>query len=172
MAAPPIRIRPEHPHDAAAVRRVHEAAFGRADEADLVDRLRSRAGTYLALVAVDAGEVVGHIAFSPVTLDPPHPALSALGLAPMAVVPDRQRHGVGAALVRAGLAACRDAGAGAVFVLGHPDYYPRFGFRPAASAGVGNAYGAPPEAFMVAELAPGALDGVAGTAVYDPALAG
>ena len=167
-----MEVRPEEPGDAPAVRRVNEAAFERADEADLVDRLRGQASRYLALVAVDEGEVVGHVAFSPVTFHPPRPALSAFGLAPMAVRPDRQRDGVGSALVRAGLAACQEAGAGAIVVLGHPDYYPRFGFEPAASHGIGNEYGAPPEAFMVLELAPGTLGGVSGTAVYDPALAG
>jgi putative acetyltransferase len=90
----------------------------------------------------------------------------------MAVVPGRQRSGVGSALVRAGLAACRAAKAEAVFVLGHPNYYPRFGFEPAAARGIGNEYGAPPEAFMVLELVPGALSGVSGTAVYDSSLAG
>lgn len=165
-------IRPEEPADADAVRRVHEAAFGRPDEADIVDRLRDHAAPYLALVATEGGVVVGHIAFSPVTLDPPQPELSAFGLAPMAVTPDRQRSGVGGALVRAGLAACRAAGADAVFVLGHPDYYPRFGFVPAAPLGIRDAYGAPAEAFMVLERTPGVLDGVRGTAHYHSALSG
>lgn len=167
----PIQVRPEHPADADAVRRVTRAAFGRPDEADLVDRLRQRAEGYLALVAVEAGEVVGHVAFSRVTVDPPGQALAAVGLAPMAVRPDRQRCGVGSALVRAGLAACREAGAEAVFVLGDPAYYPRFGFRPAADSEIGNEYGAPREAFMALELVPGALDGVAGTARYDSVFA-
>jgi putative acetyltransferase len=167
-----MEIRPEEPDDDSAVRRVNEAAFERTDEADLVDRLRDRAASYLALVAVEGGAVVGHIAFSRVTMDPPQPALSALGLAPMAVLPSRHWSGIGSALVREGLAACRATGADAVFVLGHPEYYPRFGFRSAASYGIGNEYGAPPAAFMVIELAPGALDGVRGTARYDPALAG
>lgn len=167
-----MEIRPETLDDAPAVRRVNEVAFGHPDEADLVDRLRDRAGSYLAFVAVDEDEVIGHIAFTPVTVDPPGPAFSALGLAPMAVVPGRQRGGVGSALVREGLAACRAAGVDAVFVLGHPDYYPRFGFEPAAARGIGNEYGAPAEAFMVLELAADALSGVTGTARYDPALAG
>jgi putative acetyltransferase len=167
-----MEIRREMPVDKPAVRRVHEAAFGRPDEADVVDRLRESAGSYLSLVALDGGEVIGHIAFSPVTMSPPHPALSALGLAPTAALPSFQRRGVGSALVREGLEACRRAGAGAVFVLGHPDYYPRFGFEPAAAHGIGNAYGAPPEAFLAIELTSGALRDVTGTALYDPALAG
>lgn len=167
-----MEIRPERPDDVSAVRRVNEAAFKRPDEADIVDRLRAHAASYLALVAVDEGEVVGHIAFSPVAMSPSEPALSALGLAPMAVLPTHQRSGVGSALVWEGLEACREAGADAVFVLGHPGYYPRFGFESTATRGIGNVYGAPPEAFMVVELTPGALDGVVGTALYDPALAG
>ena len=167
-----MTIRPEAHADHAAVRRVNEAAFGQPDEADLVDRLRDRAVAYLALVAEDGGVVVGHIAFSPVRLEPPRPGLAAWGLAPMAVLPDRQRGGVGSALVHAGLAACRDAGADAVFVLGHPDYYPRFGFRPAAAWDLRDTYGAPPEAFMALELTPGALDGAGGVAHYDAALDG
>lgn len=141
-----MEIRPETSDDIPAVRRVHEAAFERPDEADIVDRLRDRAARYLALVAVSEGEIVGHIAFSPVIMSPPHPSLSALGLAPMAVLPAHQQRGVGATLVREGLEACRDTGTDAVFVLGHPDYYPRFGFESAAARGIGNAYGAPPEA--------------------------
>lgn len=148
-----MEIRPEQPDDVAAVRRVNEAAFGRPDEANLVDRLRERATTYLALVAVDGGDVIGHIAFSRITMRPPQPALSTLGLAPMAVLPARQRSGVGSALVRAGLAACRQAGADAVFVLGHPTYYPRFGFRPAATHGIGNEFGARRAAGFLLRLA-------------------
>ena len=165
-----IEIRTETAADRAAVRRVNEAAFGQPEEADLVDRIRERAAGYLGLVATEAGEVVGHIAFSPVEIDG-HPGVSVWGLAPMAVRPDRQRAGVGSRLVRAGLAACRAEGEEAVVALGHPAYYPRFGFASAAGRGIGNEYGAPPEAFMVLDLVPGALDGVAGTARYDPALA-
>lgn len=165
-------IRPERPSDRDAVWQLNKAAFERADEADLVDRLRDRAADYLALVAIDDDTIVGHIAFSRVTLDPPRPDLSAAGLAPMAVAPGRQRKGTGAALVLEGLAECRRRGVHAVFVLGHPDYYPRFGFEPAAPLGIDNEYGAPPEAFMVQLLLAGCLDGIAGTARYDPALAG
>ena len=167
-----MEVRPEAPADRAAVRRVHEAAFGRPDEADIVERLRARAVPYLGLAAVRDGAVVGHIAFSPVTLEPARPGLDVRGLAPMAVLPAHQRAGVGSALVRAGLAACRRDGAAAVVVLGHPDYYPRFGFRPASTFGLHSTYDAPDEAFMALELTSGALDGVRGTAHYHPALEG
>jgi putative acetyltransferase len=165
-----LEIRPEEAGDHAAVRHVNEDAFGRPDEADLVDRLRAQADPYLGLVAVEGGEVVGHIAFSPVTLEPPGREIAALGLAPMAVLPAHQRAGVGTALVRGGLAAARRAGFDAVVVLGHPAYYPRFGFRPVPDLRC--TYDAPPEAFMALALAPGALDGAAGTVHYHPALAG
>ena len=167
-------IRPERAGDAPAVRAVTAAAFGRSDEADLVERLRRVPG-YLGLVAVSSaslragseGAVVGHVAFTPVALEAAPSRL--YGLAPMAVAPERQRRGVGTALVLEGLGACRRAGVDAVFVLGHPAYYPRFGFRVAP---VGNEYGAPPEAFMALELTAGALEGVSGTVRYDRAFAG
>ena len=164
-----MEIRLETAGDADAVRALNRAAFGRDDEADIVDRLRERGAGYLALVVQADGEIVGHIVFSRVTLDPPVSDVSAVGLAPMAVAPEQQRRGIGSALVRAGLHACRAADHDAVFVLGHPTYYPRFGFAP--SANVHDTYGAPPEAFMALALRLGALDGVVGTAHYDPALA-
>ncbi|MEL6616594.1 MAG: N-acetyltransferase, partial [Bacteroidota bacterium] len=132
-------------------------------------RLRERAEPYLALVAEDGGEVVGHIAFTPVTVEG---ASGVMGLAPMAVAPGRQRQGIGSALVRAGLDACREAEATAVVVLGHPDYYPRFGFAPARTFGLSDAYGAPPEAFLALEIAPGALDAASGVVHYHDAFAG
>lgn len=164
-----MTVRPETPADAEAVRALTAAAFGQPDEADLVDRLRETPG-YLALVAVEAGEVVGHIAFSPVTLDPPGPDVR--GLAPMAVAPGRQRKGIGSALVREGLEACRADGAAAVVVLGHPAYYPRFGFAPGPPRGITCEYDVPDEAFMVVELRPGALAGTEGVVHYGPAFGG
>ena len=165
-----MTVRPEAPADAAAVRAVTEAAFGQPDEADLVGRLRAVPG-YLALVAEVDGEVVGHVAFTPVALDPPA-SVDVRGLAPMAVAPGRQRAGVGSALVRAGLAACRADGAEAVVVLGHPEYYPRFGFAPGPPRGIACEYDVPAEAFMVLDLVPGALDGTEAVVRYDPAFGG
>ncbi len=165
-------IRPEQPEDRDDVWHVNRDAFDRDDEADLVDRLRAQAPGYLGLVAVDDGAVVGHIAFTPVTLMPPRIDVDVWGLAPMAVLPEQQRRGLGTALVRAGLAACRAEGVGAVVVLGHPGYYPRFGFTPGAGRGLTSTYAAPPEAFMVLELTPGALDGVRGVVHYHTAFEG
>lgn len=163
-----VIVRPERRDDIDAIRRVNEAAFDGADEADLVDRLR-HVSSYIGLVAVLDNQVIGHIAFSPMTLDPAHPGLDVRGLAPMSVSPTHQREGVGSALVREGLAACRRAGTDVVFVLGHPAYYPRFGFVPAADAGLESDYEASREAFMALELRPGALNGVQGLARYHAA---
>lgn len=164
-----MEIRPETPADRDAVYVLNTAAFGQPDEADLVDRLRQRADPYLALVAEADGEIVGHIAFTPVTVEG---AEGVVGLAPMAVAPDWQREGIGSVLVREGLRVCAEAGVTAVVVLGHPAYYPRFGFVPAHTVGLRDDYGAPPEAFMALELVPGALTEASGTVRYHDAFAG
>jgi putative acetyltransferase len=140
-------IRPEQPEDAAAVRQVHQAAFPTATEADLVERLRAGGKSAVSLVAVDAGQVVGHIIFSPVTFDPPV-AVTGFGLAPMAVLADHWKHGVGRRLVQNGLAECHARGACLVVVVGEPDYYRRFGFESASRHGLRNEFGAE-DTFMV-----------------------
>jgi putative acetyltransferase len=161
-----IAIRAEKPADVAAVYAVERAAFGRAAEAELVDRLRAAAQPHISLVAARDADIVGHIFFSPVSIATAPFALQPMGLAPMAVQPDWQRRGIGGALIRAGLDACRALGSGAVVVLGHPEYYPRFGFAPAVRWGLRCEYDAPDDAFMVLELVPGALDGVSGLVRY------
>src|SRR5262245_35475363 len=128
-----IAIRRERPADEEAVHRVNESAFGGPDEAAIVEALRANGGATLSLVAELDGTVVGHILFSPVSIDP---AGTALGLAPMAVMPVHQRRGVGGRLVREGLELLREAGHGAVVVLGHAEYYPRFGFVRASRFGL------------------------------------
>ena len=163
-------IRAEAPGDHAGVRAVNVAAFETPAEADLVDALRAQARPLVSLVAEEASTIVGHILFSPVTL-PGHPALALMGLAPMAVIPGRQRAGIGSALVRAGLEACRRLAADAVVVLGHPAYYPRFGFAPGVRTGLACEYDVPAEAFMVRELRPGALRGATGNVQYHAAFA-
>lgn len=163
-----VTIREEELHDIAAVRYVNEQAFGGPAEADLVDALRSRHKVTLSLVAVKDERVVGHILFSPVTIKSGVKAFSALGLGPMAVLPEYQRRGIGSALVRAGLADCRKMGHECVVVLGHREYYPRFGFVPASKWGIECKWGVPDEVFMVIELREGALRGRAGVAKYQP----
>lgn len=152
-------IRPEDPTsaDATAIRRLNEAAFPGQEEAALVDALRAAAAPLISLVAEEDGRILGHILFSPVTIEGRAAGLW-MGLAPMAVSPDRQRSGIGSALIEAGLDACRELGAEVVVVLGHLEYYyPRFGFLPASGFGVRSEYPNAGDAFMALELKPGAL---------------
>ncbi len=161
-------VRPEQPADLAAIHRVLRQAFAREAEAALVDRLRQRGVSTLSLVAVEAGQVVGHILFTPVTITSSAANSEAVALGPLAVAPARQRRGLGSALVRAGLGRLRRAGHAAVIVLGHPDYYPRFGFKPAQSFGIRWEHPVPDEAFMALELHAGALAGRGGVVKYQP----
>ncbi|UQA57280.1 GNAT family N-acetyltransferase [Polyangium aurulentum] len=164
----PVVLRPELPTDAPAVHRVNELAFGRVEEASLVDALRRADAVTLSLVAELEGRVVGHILFSPVDIDRDDGRDSAVGLAPMAVLPEAQRHGIGSQLVRAGLDRLRAAGHGAVVVLGHTAFYPRFGFAPAARFGLRWEVPGHDEAFMAVELVPGFLGTRAGVVRYRP----
>jgi putative acetyltransferase len=160
-----LQIRPERASDIASVHALNREAFETSTEADLVDALRGRAEPIISLVADAAGSIVGHILFSPVTLSG-QADLKIMGLALMAVLPAEQRRGIGSALVRAGLERCKQLGFGAVVVLGHPEYYPRFDFVPAARFGIGCEYEVPDEVFMALELEPGILRGKTGTIRY------
>jgi putative acetyltransferase len=174
-----VTIRPERAADASAVRAVNESAFETDVEARLVDVLRVEASPLVSLVAEIDGSICGHILFSPITLQQEvagsqgasHSRSQPLGLAPMAVSPSHQRKGIGSALVRAGLAACRQLECEAVVVLGHPQFYPRFGFRPASHFGLRSEYDVPDEVFMAMELTPGSLAGKHGIVRYHPAFA-
>ena len=148
-------IRPLQAADAAAVRQVHLTAFPTVAEADVVERLRGNGKAVIELVALDGDNVVGHIVFSPIALEPLAGTVG-LGLGPLAVMPDHEKHGVGRRLIQNGLAACREWGAGFVVVLGDPPYYTRFGFEPAANHDLRSEYGAG-DAFMVFKLESGAL---------------
>lgn len=161
-------IRPERESDYASVHAVYEMAFSTSSEAYLVDGLRRMADPIVSLVAEERGKVVGHILFTPVSLDS-RPDLRIMGLAPMAVLPGHQRAGIGSALVRAGLDRCRLIPASAVVVLGHPEFYPRFGFAPSTRFGIKSEYDVPEDVFMVLELDPGSLDGASGTIRYHDA---
>lgn len=163
-----MHIRAEEEQDRADIQAVNESAFERSAEAHLVAALREQARPVVSLVAEHGGAIVGHIMFSPVVLTG-HPELKIMGLAPMAVAREHQRKGIGSALVRAGLEPCKKLGFGAVVVLGHPEYYPRFGFSPSARFGIGCEYDVPEEAFMVVELQTGFLYGASGKVKYHAA---
>ena len=167
-------IRSEQPEDHATIHEVNRLAFGQDDEARLVTALRHTEGfdPSLSLVAVRDAQVVGHILFSSIHIETDEGRVPAMALAPMAVLPRWQRQGIGSALVREGLEACRRAGHRIVVVLGHPDYYPRFGFRPASGHDVRPPFSVPDEAFMVKALAPGGLDGISGVVRYPGAFDG
>lgn len=161
-----IIIRREQPDDASRVRLINELAFEQPAEADLVAKLRKACTDSLSLVAED-DEVVGHILFTPVVIDRAGQSIVGMGLAPMAVLPDRQRQGIGSQLVRRGLDSLRARGCPFVVVVGHPEYYPRFGFERASVHGLASQWeGIPDAAFLVLILDERAMVGVSGVARY------
>lgn len=163
-----IRIRSELPEDVEAIYSLNQEAFEGTAEANLVNNLRTSNAMILSLVAIKNNEIVGHIAFSPVTIESDQATVNAVGLAPMAVSPEFQRSGIGSQLVEEGLNRIRTAGHDLVVVLGHPEYYPRFGFVPAKKYGIRWEQDAPEEAFMIKELREGALKEVRGTVKFRP----
>jgi putative acetyltransferase len=163
-----VTILHERPEDAHAIRFVLEQAFGQSREADLVDALRRRKALTLSLVALQGKKVVGHILFSPVTVESAEKSFNAIALGPMAVLPPFQGKGIGSQLVRAGLEQCRQAGHEIVFVLGHPDFYGRFGFVPTKHRGIRCEFDVPDDVFMVMELRQGALGERGGLVRYQP----
>lgn len=161
-----LTIRAERSDDIGRVHDINTRAFEQPAEAILVDALRLNCADAVSLVADDDG-VVGHILFTPVTLDTPERRVVGMGLAPMAVHPDRQRGGIGTQLVTRGLAILRERGCPFVVVVGHPQYYPRFGFEPASRRGLASQWdGIPDEAFMVLVLDETAMAGASGVARY------
>lgn len=162
-----VVIRCENAAEEPAVRVIHETAFGRPDEADLVDSLRKEGAVLVSLIADVNSRVVGHILFSRMWIDGPDVSLAAVALAPVAVLPIHQGKGIGGALIRSGLDSLRDRGEGVAIVLGHPAYYARFGFSTAKAHGLRSPF--PPESYMAAELSAGALDGVSGKVRYPAA---
>ena len=163
-----ITIRLEEIEDQKGIRRVNELAFGQAMEADLVDALRTNAHPHISLVAIVEEGIVGHIFFSPVSIESESGTFTAMGLAPMSVLPEFQNQGVGSRLVDEGLKKCREMGHSVVVVLGHPNYYPRFGFIPAHLKGLRSEYDVPDDTFMVLELNENALAGRRGLVKYHP----
>lgn len=161
-------IREERDADYEMIRHVNRLAFGREDEGSLVDALRAKGAVICSLVAEDEGLITGHVLFSPATLDSGEVEQIVAGLGPVAVLPAYQRRGIGDALIRAGLEICREQGFPLAVVLGHPGYYPRFGFRPSRPLGIRWEHDAPEEAFMVMALRDDTLDGARGIIRYQP----
>jgi putative acetyltransferase len=160
-----IDIRREEPEDRDAVYRLYLAAFNDSSEANIVEQLRDSCADYLAFVAVQDDMVVGHILFTPATVD--GCAVAGMGLAPMAVKPSHQRRSIGSQLVRHGLEHLRQAGCSFVIVLGHPEYYPRFGFELASKYCLVSQWeGIPDEAFMVVVFDDAVLPKTGGIARY------
>ncbi len=151
-----MNIRPATPDDYPAIRAVTVAAFDTSsgDEAGIIEGVRAEGRDLVELVAEIDGEIVGHILFNRMRTDPPLPVA---GLGPLGVAPAHQSTGIGQALSRAGIEACRAAGMEAIVVLGHPPYYPRFGFSAQAAARIASPFAGRP-AFMAMALTPGALD--------------
>ena len=162
-----MTVRRRLPADDDAIRRLNDAAFGGPAESRLIADLRAAGLAVIELVAPQHDDIVGHILFSALSVRSDGRPVDALALAPMAVRPDRQRAGIGTALVRAGLAAARGGKWQAVIVLGHPSYYPRFGFSAARARHLTAPFRG--DAFMALEFSAGALDGAAVSVVYPPA---
>jgi putative acetyltransferase len=160
-------VRSEESEDCAAVRLVNEQAFGRRDEADLVDRLRNQGAVLASFVAEIEGRIAGHILFSRMSIETADKSVPAVALAPLAVIPELQRHGIGGKLIAHGLDWLRGGAEQVVIVLGHPEYFPRFGFSTDKARFLESPFN--PEAFMALELKPGALENVRGKVRYPDA---
>lgn len=163
-----VAIRQQTAEDDLAVYRVNAQAFGRDVEARLVEGLRANPDYVpeLSLVAEVGGEIVGHILFSPISIEVAKEAIPAISLAPLAVLPEHQNMGIGSALVMRGLEACCSLGHRIVIVLGHPNYYPRFGFSTELAKELACPFGEAGDAWMAIELQLGALRGVRGKVHY------
>ena len=158
-----IEVRPETPDDVASIREVNTRAFGQEQEANIVDALRANGAAAVSLVATLDGRVVGHILYSPVTLGD---RIRGAALGPMAVLPDCQRQGIGVRLVEAGNRRIEEEGYPFIAVVGHAEYYPKFGFRPASRAGMRCEWDVPDDVFMVLVLDPARMRGVSGMVKY------
>lgn len=162
-----VSVRPEQPGDATAIREVLVASFNGPAEADLVARLRRHDDTLILVAEVD-GEIAGCLVFSTVTATGRGKRPVVAGLGPLAIAPPWQGQGVGTLLMNRGIEACGQRGVEVLVVVGHPDYYHRFGFEPAHLRGITCKWVVPEDAFMVKELRPGALARSAGRVEYRP----
>jgi putative acetyltransferase len=162
-----VEVRIEQPDDMDAVRLVNDLAFGQPDEGRIVDKLRKSCQEIISLVAVSNNQIVGHILFSPATIDTQGSVLEGTGLAPMAVLPEFQNQGIGSELVAEGLRIIKGRKYPFVIVLGHDTYYPRFGFQTGSKHGLQSQWdGVPDEAFMVLILNESTMQDVSGVVKY------
>ncbi len=166
-----IEIREEQAGDREAIREVNTRAFGQTQEADIVDKLRRNCNDLISLVAIVKNQVVGHILFSPVSIESQDATIEGMGLAPMAVLPEYQGRGIGAGLIRIGIEKLKDRRCPFVIVIGHAEYYPRFGFEPASRYGIISEWEVPDEAFLILPIDRSETEGVSGVAKYRPEFA-
>ena len=158
-----IEIREERPDDVAAVRDLNRRAFGQDQESNIVDALRANGAALLSLVATLDDRVVGHIMYSPLTIGG---NVTGAALGPMAVLPEHQRQGIGSKLVKVGNQKLKDAGYPFIIVVGHADYYPRFGFKRANEHGITCEWDLPDDVFMLLVLDQAKMESVSGLATY------
>jgi putative acetyltransferase len=166
-----IKIREEQSQDIKAIREVNIRAFGQNQEADIVDKLRQNCNELMSLVAIILNQIVGHILFSPVKIKSEDRTIRGMALAPMAVLPKYQRQGIGSELIRTGIVRLKSKGCPFIIVLGHAEYYPRFGFKPASGYGIRSEWDVPDDAFMILVLNESEIRGSAGVARYRPEFA-
>lgn len=166
-----IEIREEQSHDLKAIREVNIHAFGQNQEADLLHKLRQNCNDLMSLVAIIQNQIVGHILFSHATIEGEDRTVHGMGLAPMAVLPEYQRQGIGSELIRNGIARLKSKRCPFIIVLGHAEYYPRFGFEPASRYGIRSEWDVPDDAFMILVLNESEMQGIAGVARYRPEFA-
>jgi len=159
-------IRREQQQDIPEIRQVNRLAFGQEQEASIVDKLRENCNSVLSLVALTDGKVVGHILFSPAVIEGKHGRLVGTGLAPLAVLPEYQRKGIGTELLQTAIARIKRGGCPYIIVIGHPEYYTRFGFERAGRFGISSEWDVPDEAFMILILDKKAMNGITGVAKY------
>ena len=162
-----VAIRFEQPKDIDEIRLLNYKAFGQPEEGRIVDKLRKSCNGILSLVAISNNKIVGHIMFSPVTIETKEGVIEGMGLAPMAVLPELQNQGIGSKLVKEGLRIIRNTSCPFVIVLGHENYYPRFGFQRALEFGLRSQWdGVPDDAFMAMILDESVMKGVSGIVKY------